>query len=64
MQMQSLGDPTDCNPERWAGRTLVKYHTNQQIGQSAGVQTAAKVAHSLVTINADAKPQGLNGLRP
>jgi len=57
MQMQSLSHPTDCNPERWPARPLIKNNTNQQVGQSARMQSAAEVAHSLVKINADAKPQ-------
>jgi len=57
MRMQSLSHPTGSNPERNDARPLVKNNTNEQVGQSARMQTAVEVTHSLVKINADANPQ-------
>ena len=64
MQMQSLRDPIERNPQWWAARSLAKNNTTQQIRQSAKMQTVAGVAHSLVKNNANAKPQRPNRTFP
>ena len=43
MQMKSLKDSTDCDPEWWAARSLVENNLNQTTRQKANMQTAAVV---------------------